>query len=474
VSRRHWTLLLASFITSAGVAPVAIAATPSVATSEPVTAHQTAAASWPIPPTYAGIRVPDQPTYSVSARMLDDVGRVWRGRESVTFGNPGHAVLPRVWLRLWANGPDGCTSPRGIAISHVSGGLAGLLARGCTATPIRLDHALGPRHRGRVTFDFAINVPERSDRFGSQGGFTYLGNALPVLAIDDNAGWHLDPYTGNGEPFYTTVADFAVKLDHPSDVRVPSTGVSTDQPAGVGRTLTTSKARRVRDFAWAVGPYLRVTSRDAYGVRVNVWWNPANVTRAQALQQLTVARRAMSYDARAFGAYPYHESDVVLDEFASFGGMEYPGFVLSLPKREPVAHEITHNCWYGIVGDDEYRAPWLDESFTQYVTLRFLKAPIGGCDFDDYPPAYRLTRGMDFWDRDPFAYAEIVYSDGPCALAALEKLLNASHMDHLLRTYALAHRFGFSTTHAFKVAAQKEAGHHVDLRPFWRKWRIDG
>ncbi len=58
----------------------------------------------------------------------------------------------------------------------------------------------------------------RIDRYGSAGGYSYLGNALPVLALRDSAGWHLDRYTPNGEAYYTTVADFTVRLDHPSDV----------------------------------------------------------------------------------------------------------------------------------------------------------------------------------------------------------------------------------------------------------------
>jgi hypothetical protein len=320
-------------------------------------------------------------------------------------------------------------------------------------------------------------VPQRSDRFGSVDGYTYLGNALPVLAIHDAAGWHLPPYTPNGESFYTTVADFTVKLDHPSGVRVPATGTSTDEPSTPGRTLTTVHAAHVRDFAWGVGAFQRVQGRDGHGVMVSVWWNPLQVGRTDALHELRIAKEAMTYDADAFGAYPYRESDVVLDSFETFGGMEYPGFVLSVPGDEPVAHEITHNWWYGIVGDDEYSAPWLDESFTEYVTLRVLKEDVGPCDLGAYPSAYRLTRGMDFWDNDSYAYGDVIYVDGPCALADLQARLGTSHMDHLLRTYALAHRFGFSTTHAFKLAAQHEAAglrEPVDLKSFWTKWRIDG
>ena len=408
--------------------------------------------------------------------MLDATGQQWRGSQSVTFRNPGPKPLTRIWLRLWANGAGGCAS-HGISVSKLTGGHALRPTKGCTAIEVVLDKSVAKGRHGRVVFAFTLNVPLRIDRYGSAGGYSYLGNALPVLALHDSAGWHLDRYTPNGEAYYTTVADFTVRLDHPSDVSVPATGVSTEKAAGPGRTLTTSVAHHVRDFAWAVGPYHRVTGGDGHGVRVNVWWNPDTVTASQANHALRLAKRTMAHDANAFGAYPYRESDVVLDGFTSFGGMEYPGFVLSVPDDEAIAHEITHNWWYGIVGNDEYRAPWLDESFTEYVTLRFLGRAISGCDLSTYPSAYRLTRGMDFWDLDPFAYGDVIYGDGPCALADLEKRLGTSHMAHLLRTYALAHRYGFSTTRAFKVAAQHEANTlrtPVSLTSFWTKWRIDG
>jgi hypothetical protein len=469
-ARARRALLAAALVASTAV-------TGTVLTAPATAAPMLTAADSGLPPKQAGIRVPDQPVYTVSARMLDDDGRSWRGQESLTFRNAGHTALSRIWLRLWANGPAGCVAPRGITISGLTGGRTAQVAHNCTAVAVDLSHAVAAGHRGHVAFSFRLAAPYGLDRFGSADGFSYLGNALPVLAIHDAAGWHLDPYTPNGEAYYTTVADFTVQLDHPSDVRVPATGTSKDKPAGTGRTLTTATAHHVRDFAWAVGPFRRVTGHDTNGVRVNVWWNPDTIRTSQASHDLTVARRAMAHDAKAFGAYPFDESDVVLDNFTSFGGMEYPGFVLSIPDAEPVVHEITHNWWYGIVGDDEYRAPWLDESFTEYVTLRFLGEPIRDCELPDLPSAYRLTRGMDFWDLDPFAYGEVIYADGPCALADLQKRLGTTHMDHLLRTYALAHRYGFSTTHAFKVAAQHEASHlakPVNLTSFWSKWRIDG
>src|SRR5256885_3623467 len=52
-------------------------------------------------------------------------------------------------------------------------------------------------------FDLSITVPNTNWRFGRIGKMALLGNALPVLAIHDGEGWHLPPYTSNGESFYS-------------------------------------------------------------------------------------------------------------------------------------------------------------------------------------------------------------------------------------------------------------------------------
>lgn len=48
-----------------------------------------------------------------------------------------------------------------------------------------------------------------------------------------------------------------------------------------------------------------------------------------------------------------------------------PGFVLLVapPNEEgPVVHELAHQWWYGVIGNNEYADPWLDESFAVYAS----------------------------------------------------------------------------------------------------------
>ena len=38
-----------------------------------------------------------------------------------------------------------------------------------------------------------------------------------------------------------------------------------------------------------------------------------------------------------------------------------------------IAHEIAHQWWYGLVGNDEYNEAWVDESLTEYSTALFFE-----------------------------------------------------------------------------------------------------
>lgn len=185
----------------------------------------------------------------------DSSGGGWSGHERVTFGNASAEPLHEVFLRLWGNAHGGCTAPS-VTVTHLAGATAGDLSVGCTALRIALPAPLGHGRRHTVGFDLTIRAPERTDdadRFGRHGAYSYFGNALPVLAVRDTTGWHLDPFTDTGESFYTLAADFTVVLDHPAALGVPATGSSSDSPGASGRTVTTATARKVRDFAWAAG-----------------------------------------------------------------------------------------------------------------------------------------------------------------------------------------------------------------------------
>ncbi|WP_354637308.1 M4 family metallopeptidase [Kitasatospora camelliae] len=423
-----------------------------------------------IPPA-DGTRTPGKPAYTVSLTS-DSTGQNWTGHESVAFTNASATPLGEVYLRLWDNYHGTCpTTP--ITVTKVTGGTSGGLSVNCTALKVTLPTPLNQGQSTSVGFDLSIAVPSGADRFGHDGAFSFIGNALPVLAVHDGAGWHLDPYTDNGESFYSLAADFTVTLDHPTSLSVPATGTSVDTPGTSGRTVTKATATNVRDFAWAAGPFTKISGTSTAGTKINVY-SVSGISTSDAQSMLDTAKSAADAHAGRFGAYPYGELDAVIDDDFWFGGMEYPGFVLDQVSTTALTHEIGHQWFYGIVGDDEYTSPWLDESFTDYATDLALGKTGTGCwnNVSWTSPDEKITNSMAYWDTDSSRYATVVYGYGKCALHDLRRLIGDTAMAKLLKDYTTNHWYGISTTADFKAAAQ--AATTTDLTSFWSTHRIEG
>ena len=94
---------------------------------------------------------------------------------------------------------------------------------------------------------------------------------------------------------------------------------------------------------------------------------------------MAVAVDAMNTFQNLFGEYPYEAVNVVQANFC-FGGMEYPNLVLiadAVDDKETykyvIVHELAHQWWYSLVGNNEFTEAWLDESLTEYSTFLFFE-----------------------------------------------------------------------------------------------------
>ncbi len=235
---------------------------------------------------------------------------------------------------------------------------------------------------------------------------------------------------------------------------------------------TVSIAKQVRDFAWAVGPFKQSVVTSPGGVKVRTWWT--NVVTAGAVADARKKGVAAIDDfSKRFGQYPYGEIDLVLnDNWQSFSGMEYPGFVLLVapPNEEgPVVHELAHQWWYGIVGNNEYADPWLDESFAVYSSALHWGDTGEGC----WPGtlAASITNNMGYWKTYGAGWSQYVYTYGACMLHDLERVLGTPAMAKMIRGYTKSHWYGVSTVADFKAAAQ--AATSTDLTAFWKAHTIN-
>jgi hypothetical protein len=367
------------------------------------------------------------------------------GSERIDFVNRGPAAIDRVWLRLWANGPDRCR-PRAIDVQIEAPARAGTESVRCSALEVHLPAAVAPGARGSISLRFMVHVRRKDDRFGHAGGISLLGNVIPVLAVQDDRGLHLEPYSFNGESFYSLAARWDATLRLPARLRAATTGTTLSEHVHKGVRRLRVGAIQARDFALAIGR-LRVATTTVAGVRIRAF---GRLRMRKLRASLRPARRAVSIYVRRLAPYGGKELDVVLlgGGVGGFGGMEYPELVFTMPFGAVIAHEIAHQWWYGLVGDDQYHDPWLDESFASYFEERQYPAE-DGCDqrrpYSLVRPGLRsipLDSSMGLFDHRPEAYVEVVYAAGSCALQTLEHDIGRARMTQVLRMLQLRFRFG--------------------------------
>jgi hypothetical protein len=419
------------------------------------------------------VRGPDQITYTLNAAWSQRHFTL-SGTESIHFRNNGGGTLRAVWIRHWPNGwrpvgssvrSGGCSRP--LATLKVTGG--GKLGRrnaGCTAYRVDLRHPVKPGARGAVQVAFRVRVPRGDDRFARTGPYSNIGNAIPLLAVHDANGWHLDRYSSTGESFYSLSAGWNVTLRMPKGIRAATTG----KVVRTRRGALVIQARNARDFALATGPFRVITGRaGSILVRVSA---PRSMPIGRVRDALSLAQGALRAYERDYGPYGAPELDVVLGTFAAFGGMEYPQLVLTLPAYGPVRHEIAHQWFYGIVGDDQRHEPWLDESFASWVEHDLSGFP--DCPQPPVPtvPGLFLDSTMNVFDRHPQRYGQVVYNGGSCALEVLAHDLGHATFRNMLKTYVADHRAGVTTKADFLAAVTAAAPPGFDVNSWARGVRL--
>jgi len=98
---------------------------------------------------------------------------------------------------------------------------------------------------------------------------------------------------------------------------------------------------------------------------------------------------------------PFNEFDIIQSPVQYALGVEYPGLVLiNAAMYSPInqyhdrlettiAHEVAHQWWYSMVGNDVVAYPWMDEALTSYSSLVYLR--------EVNPPYYDRT--MEYYEN---------------------------------------------------------------------------
>ncbi len=214
---------------------------------------------------------------------------------------------------------------------------------------------------------------------------------------------------------------------------------------------------------------------------------------SDAQDSLASATQAVEFFNDKFGDYPYSNLAVVQTNFVH-GGMEYPRLVMISDQvrgedyKYVIIHEIVHQWWYGVVGNDEYNEPWLDESLTEYSTALFYE------NHDSYALSYdsivngasdtykfflkiygsvtgevdtSMNRSLDEFKTEP-EYVNNIYTRGILMFDALRSVLGERKFYACLKTYYQKYSFKIASTDDFIDCFSRKSG--INLQSFFDSW----
>ena len=295
-----------------------------------------------------------------------------------------------------------------------------------TVFAVDLPRPVGPGESIELHVEWESQIPRVRRRTGYKDDFLLMAHWFPKLGVyEQGRGWNCHQFHMNTE-FYSDYGTYVVELDLPPEYngKVFGSGRLEEERLSGGRNIATFVAPSTRDstridatgrtplvhgFAWTASPRFKVKTttfrpsdwierfpekvafaREALGdealdmrpVDVTTLIQPEHADQEERHFEATAA--ALFFYGLWFGEYPYEHVTVIDPAWGgrAAGGMEYPTLFtcgtrlftekdMYVPESVTV-HEAGHQFWYGLVGNNEFEAAWLDEGLNSYADSEVL------------------------------------------------------------------------------------------------------
>ncbi|MGY5857862.1 MAG: M1 family metallopeptidase [Candidatus Thorarchaeota archaeon] len=387
--------------------------------------------------------------------ILNETEGIVLGNLSIDFHNADTVAFSRIPFHLYLSGMQADTRAGSIVIHNVT-------TLGSTPTPllfnvhssiqlmwVNLTEDLLPGNSIGLKISFTSILPIDSDDRAGVNGDDYdnskifeFASAYPIPCVyDEYDGWNTDPYLYIGDPFYFDMAFYNISIQVPKELKLAATGeIQRMIVDGDVATYIYTPLHPVREMTFCASRYYIVESDMFNGVNISVFYLPESAALWED-NALSWSLRAVELFDTSFGEYPYTTLNVV-EDIGWYYGMEYPcqvylshliydryhgGVISSATLDGVIAHEIAHQWWYHLVGNDEIDMGFLDEGLTcwsvyhyeQYYALGWDAAVY---DFENTRRSSMVLINQSIYDNEGVYYFA-AYTKAPVVFEKLKQLL---------------------------------------------------
>lgn len=339
-----------------------------------------------------------------------------------------------------------------------------------------LPNELPPNEHVTLYLSYTLSLPRiEPDAEFSDASFGYskraisLGNWYPVMApYRQDKGWYTLSYFPVGDPYVTEVADYHVTITATQGVVVAGTGDETHSG-----NRWHYEAPNARSFALAASDVYLIESapagKDGEQV-VYSYYFPGHEAAGQAA--LDAAAKAIELFTELYGAYPYQAYRLCETDFA--GGLEFSGLTFlgstfydqfdgtnrtSLVSL--TAHEVSHQWFYGLVGNDQVSEPWLDEALAQYSSYLYYERYLPGdqewwwdTEIRQYAPAGKIDL-LIYQFRNNRDYMNAVYRRGAEFVRDLRETIGDPAFSAFMQEYVRRYTYQMAKSRDFFAVLQE-------------------
>jgi hypothetical protein len=332
---------------------------------------------------------------------------------------------------------------------------------------VYLPQALQPSAQLNLAMRFRISIPAKAKDhpYGYDANQVNLTDWYPFIVPYSN-GWVLHDDYYLGEHLVYDSSDFEVNIKT-TDGGVRIAASALEQPNGEWTRYILSGART---FAFSASDQFQVVDAVAGGATIRSYYFTGYETEGAAI--LNAAVREIGLFETQFAPFPYPSLSIVQADLND--GQEYDGLVFlatsfydqydGSARSNLIAigvHEIAHQWWFGLVGNDSAMEPWLDEALCVYSEAIFYRY-IYPNSYDWWwnfrvnyfgPSGYVDTT---IYEGGTFrGYVNAAYLNGANFLEALNYRMGEDAFFAFLRDYASRYGRGHATAYDFFAVARQ-------------------
>jgi len=344
------------------------------------------------------------------------------------------------------------------------------------AARLPLAQALAPGESLELEAEFVTRAEpglEDGARFGLTHRVLIAPTFYPLIPRLVDGAWQVAPPPTGGDTTNSDSAFYAWRVTAPAGLSIAASGTVVEASEAGGTQTQVLLTGPMRDLALVVGE-LRVEEREVGGVLLRAHLLPRHAELAgEVLDQAGAQVETLQ---ALVGDYPFAELDIV-DAPGAFGGIEYPGLILvGIISEERYferanVHEVGHQWFYSLIGDDQLLEPWLDEAAASYTEVLYAEHVINAQAAQDAlagfwgylaaadDPEKPIGLPVEAYDDD---YGLIVYGKGALFFEALRREMGDKAFFDFLRAYYQRYRYGFATSEGFHATAEETCACELD------------